>query len=109
MRLTKYLHFKRKSCKGVEDCPLEMSLPEVCLPITEPPPPASRLGENPRDIQISLTPAWPAEGQTETTIVAIEPEIIDFIYMLKEMNTTQILEQTRSKNMIVTNGGCCCF
>ena len=88
---------------------MEISLPEVCLHITAPLPPASRWGKIPLNIQIILTPAWPAEGQTETTIAAIEPEIIDLIDMLKKMITTQIPEQTRFTNTIVTNRGCSVF
>ena len=38
---------------------------------------------------MNLTPAWPAEGQTETTIAAVEPEIIDLIEMLKKMTTSR--------------------
>jgi UDP-N-acetylglucosamine enolpyruvyl transferase len=66
-----------------------------------------QLGKIPLIIQITLTPAWPAEGQTLSTNAAVEPEIIDLMDLLKEMATNSKTEVNKKQITIVIHGGCC--
>ena len=74
-----------------------------------PPLPTSvpQLSKIPLIIQITLTPAWPAEGQTLSTNAAVEPEIIDLMDLLKEMATNSKTEVNKKQITIVIHGGCC--